>query len=330
MRGRQGNRRALGKDGVALITTLLVIGLLVASVVEFNRIAMTDIQVTNHFGDDKKIIYLAISGMNAAKEVLELDGLYTQHDTLLEEWAKARDYSEYAGLALEGGKVEVEISDENGKIDVNHLLDDYGQFDPIQKGILERLLRQPRFGLSEEEVNTIVFSLKDWLDQDEEMSGIYGAEDSFYREKGYLCKNQPLDTIEEMLLVRGITEEIFYGNPKRNGIRPYLTVHGSDQININTAPIPVLMALSQDMSEDLAMQMDTYRRDESNEPDLASNLWYKAMWPHANPLPDRYLTTSSRTFSIHLRATLRENVKQVRVVVSRPAGRADIVYWQEM
>jgi general secretion pathway protein K len=324
------SKRALGKEGVALITTLLVIGLLVANVVEFNRIALTDIEVSSHFGDDEKLLYLAISGVNAAKELLHLDGLYTENDTLLEEWAKTRDFFDYTGVNVQEGKMEMEITDENGKIDVNSLLDDKGQFDQTQKGILERLLRQPRFGLTEEEVNTIIFSLKDWMDQDGEISGIYGAEDSFYRERGYLCKNKPLDTIEDMLLVRGVTEEIFYGNSKRDGIQKYLTVDGSYQININTAPIPVLMALSQDMSEELAVQMDSYRRDESKETDLTSSLWYKKIWPYGNPLPETYLTTSSHSFSIHLKATLRESVKEVRAVVSRSKSQTDIVYWQEM
>ncbi len=330
MKSDRPNKRTLGKEGVALITTLLVLGLLVASVVELNRIAMTDIEVSSHFGDDEKLLYLAISGVNAAKELLHLDGLYTQNDTLLEEWAKTRDFSEYAGLNVEGGKMEVDITDEDGKINVNSLLDDKGQFDQTQKGILERLLRQPRFGLTEEEVNTIIFSLKDWMDQDDEISGIYGAENSFYRERGYHCKNGPLDTIEEMLLVRGVTEEIFYGNSKRDGIGNYLTVHGSGKININTAPLPVLMALSQDMSEDVAMQMDSYRRDGSKEADLTSVLWYKKIWPYGDPLPEAYLTTSSDSFSIHLKAALRESVKDVRAVVSRSKSQADIVYWQEM
>jgi general secretion pathway protein K len=326
----QPNKRALGKDGVALITTLLVLGLLVASVVEFNRTAITDIEVSNRFGDDEKLLYLAISGVNAGKELLYRDGLYTQNDTLLEEWAKTRDFSDYTGLTAGEGKMELEITDENGKIDVNSLLDDKGQFDQTQKGILERLLRQPRFGLSEEEVNTIIFSLKDWMDKDDEISGIYGAEDSFYRERGYHCKNGPLDTSEELLLVRGVTEEIFYGNSKRDGIRNYLTVHGSYQININTAPIPVLMALSQDMSEDLAMQMDSYRRDESKEAELTSIMWYKKIWPYGNPLPEAYLTTSSHSFSIHLKAMLGESVKEVQAIVSRSNNQADITYWQEM
>jgi general secretion pathway protein K len=324
------NKRALGKEGVALITTLLVLGLLVASVVEFNRIAITDIEVSSHFGDDKKLLYLAVSGVNAAKQLLYLDGLYTENDSLLEQWAKTRDFSDYTGLIVQEGKMEVEITDENGKIDVNRLLDDKGQFDQTQKGILERLLREPRFGLTEEEVNTIIFSLKDWMDQDDEISGIYGAEDSFYRERGYLCKNKPLDTIEEMLLVRGVTEEIFYGNSKRDGIRNYLTVYGSGKININTAPIPVLIALSQDMSEELAMQMDSYRRDETKEMDLASALWYKKIWPYGNPFPETYLTVSSDSFSIHLKATLSESVKEVQAVVSRSKSQADIIYWQEM
>ena len=61
------------KEGVALITTLMVIALLVSVVVEFNRIAIADIEISRNYGDDKKILYILISGVNALKEFLKLD-----------------------------------------------------------------------------------------------------------------------------------------------------------------------------------------------------------------------------------------------------------------
>ena len=321
--------RLLVKDGVALITTLLVVALLVAGVVELNRLAVADIEVSGHFGDDKKMLYLAISGMNAAEALLNADILESDNDTLLEPWAKSRDYFQIASQAFEQGKIDGEITDENGKIDVNHLISANGEFDQTQKGILERFLREPKFALTEEEVNTIIYSLKDWMDEDGEISGIYGAEDSFYRDRGYSCKNGPLDTLEEMLLIRGVTEEIFYGNRERSGISSYLTVYGTHEININTAPIPVLLALSFDMTEDLAEQMDEFRRDEGNEAQLTSSAWYKRVWPYADPFPEKYLTTTSQAFTVRLKVSLGESEKEIRAVISRSGGSSEVIFWQE-
>jgi len=330
LKPRELRPRLLVKDGVALITTLLVVALLVAGVVELNRLAIADIEVSRHFGDDKKMLFLAISGMNAAKDLLSLDALESKNDTLLEPWAKSRDYFQFASLAFEQGKIEGEIIDENGKIDVNSLITANGEFDQTQKGILERFLRQPKFGLTEEEANTIIYSLKDWMDDDEEISGIHGAEDSFYRDRGYSCKNGPLDTLEEMLLVRGVTDEIFYGNRERSGISPYLTVYGTHEININTAPIPILMALSLDMTEGLAEQMDEFRRDEGNESQLTSSAWYRRIWPYANPLPEKYLTTTSQAFTVRLKVSMGESEKEIRAVISRSGGSSEVIFWQEL
>ena len=52
------------------------------------------------------------------------------------------------------------------------------------------------------------------------------------------------ETLEELILVRGITPEILYGTGSTKGIIPFLTVYGkTGQININAAPKEVLAAL---------------------------------------------------------------------------------------
>ena len=318
------------KEGIALITTLMIVALLVAVVVEFNRIAIADIDVSKNFGDEKKILFIAISGINAVKELLRLDGLYSKGDTLLEEWSKGPPYFDYASSMLDEGKVEGEIFDEDGKINVNSLVNDEGEFDQTQKAIWERLLSQPRFNLTEEVRNSIIYGVKDWIDKDDEITDIYGAEDSSYIAKGYHCKNNLLNNFEELLLINGITEEIFYGNRYRRGIKPYFTVYGGDQININTAPVPVLIALSDDMTEDIAMEMDYFRRDETNKPQLMDKQWYKKVWPSEKPFPEDLLTTSSSFFTVNIRGTLRDSVKEIKTVISRTDAAAEIVYWQEM
>ena len=318
------------KEGVALITTLMIIALLVAVVVEFNRIAIADIDISRNFGDEKKILFTTISGINAIKEILRLEALYDKSDTLVDKWAESSSYFGYASSMLDEGRVEGEIVDEDGKINVNSLINDKEEFDPNQRAIWERLLTQPRFALTEEDVNTIISSVKDWIDKDDKITGIYGTEDPSYQGKGYHCKNNFINNLEEMLLINGVTEDIFYGNRYKRGIKPYFTVYGGGNININTAPIPVLMALSDNMTEDIAMELDDYRRDKTNKPALENEQWYRKVWPFENPLPEKLLTTSSSFFTVHMRGTLRESVKEIRTVISRSKVASKIVFWQEM
>ncbi|MBW1767396.1 MAG: general secretion pathway protein GspK [Deltaproteobacteria bacterium] len=323
-------KKLSNKEGIALITTLMIIALLVATVIEFNRIAIADIDISRNFGDEKKILFTTISGINAIKEVLRLEGLYDKSDTLFNKWAKSRPYFDAANSMLDEGRVEGEIVDEDGKIYVNSLINDKGGFNPDQKAIWERLLTQSKFALTEEVVNTIINSTKDWIDKDDKITGIYGAEDPSYQGKGYHCKNNPLNNLEEMLLINGVTQDIFYGNQDKSGIKSCFTVYGGGLININTAPIPVLMALSDDMTEDIAMELDDYRRDETNKPALGNKQWYRKVWSFEKPLPENILTTSSSFFTVHMRGTLRESVKEIRTVISRSNVAANIVFWQEM
>lgn len=318
------------RRGVALITTLMIIALLVAVVVEFNRIAIADIDVSKNFGDEKKILFTTISGVNAIKELLGFDALYSESDTLLEEWASSRAYFVSATAMLDEGEVEGEIVDEDGKINVNSLINEKGKFNQAQKAFWERLLSQSRFALSEEEINTIIYGVKDWIDKDDEITGIYGAEDYFYRSKGYHCKNSLLNNIDDLLLINGVNADIFYGNQERSGIRPYFTVYGGPAININTAPLPVLMALSDNMTDDIAMEMDTFRKDDANKPLLKESGWHKRVWPFEKPLPKGLLTTTSNFFTVHIRGKLRESVKEIRTVIFRSKAVTSVVYWQEM
>ncbi|MEW6664827.1 MAG: general secretion pathway protein GspK [Thermodesulfobacteriota bacterium] len=330
-RGYNLRRLETREQGIALITTLLVVALIVACVVQFNRAAIADVEISKNFSDEKKGLYLAISAVNVIKDFLRLEGLYGKGDSFLDEWAKSESYFASTANLLEEGKITGLIVDESGKINVNNLLGENGQFNEVQKAFWERLLKQPVFGLSDDQVNIIVHGVKDWLDPDEEVTGVYGAESNAYRSRGYQCRNGPFLTVEELLLINGITPEIFYGDGRREGIGKYFTVFGGGQININTAPLPVLMALSHEMTEDIAMNMDKFRRDEANKWALGKKIWYRRVWPYANPLPEGALTDTSGAFSVYIRATLRDSVKEVRAIIAKGEDSAtSLIFWQEM
>ena len=323
-------KRISRRDGIALVTTLIIIALLMVVVVDFNRIAITDIGVSRNFGDEKKILFTTISGVNAIRELLRLDSLYSKSDNLLEEWAKSQAYFDSASSMLDGGSVEGNISDEDGKIDVNSLINDKGKFDQAQKAIWMRLLSQAKFGLSEEQIETIIHCAKDWIDKDDEITGIYGVEDSFYLEKEYHCKNNILNNLEEMLLIKGVTKDIFYGDEYKMGVRSFFTVYGGGKININTAPIPVLMSLSDIMTEDIAKELDNFRQDDTNKVQLNDKKWYRKVWPYKDPLPESVLTTVSSFFTLHIKGRVGESVREIKTVIKRSGDSSSIIYWKEM
>lgn len=127
------------------------------------------------------------------------------------------------------------LTDETGKINVNALTED-------NYGIATQLLII--CGVDEKEAEMIVASIMDWKDEDDTVFlGDLGAEQEYYQnlDHAYACKNDSLETVEELRLVRGMTEEIF------QKIYSYVTVwpiNGPLKVNLNTAAEAVLLAMA--------------------------------------------------------------------------------------
>jgi general secretion pathway protein K len=103
------------------------------------------------------------------------------------------------------------------------------------------------------------------------------------------CKDGLFDTIEELLLVRGMTREIFYGTDKEKtedrepqddepdvfkGVAEYLTVVDVKKVNINTAHYNVLESiLGIQLAENIAEQRETepYKRPLSNNNQVSAS-----------------------------------------------------------
>lgn len=149
-----------------------------------------------------------------------------------------RDMTEMAGNALERYTAEALVFDELGRLNVN--LATRGQ-----------LLSIP--GMDEAISGAII----DWRDADDVPLQL-GAESRYYArmEVPYACKSAPLESIWELLLVRGIDRDVFGAarreplidtqNPlwryRETGLRDFLTVRGDGRINLNTACPEVLIA----------------------------------------------------------------------------------------
>ena len=79
-----------------------------------------------------------------------------------------------------------------------------------------------------------------------------GAEGAYYAglQRPYTAKNAPIDCIEELLMIKGVTRELFYGTGESPGLAQCLSAYGDARININTAPRPVLRALTVEMTDE--------------------------------------------------------------------------------
>jgi general secretion pathway protein K len=289
-------RKILSNDhGVALILVILMVSVIVAVTLQLNYSSRSEIYEGVNMRDAIKITYVAKSGFYGGQALLNEDK--NGFDTLNEDWAEAELMSAASGTYFDEGYFRLNIVDEAGRIQVNKLVNGNAYNHGIED-LLLGFLTLPEFDLDEQEAADIVDAIKDWIDEDDEVTG-FGAENIYYRslETPYSCKNGPMDCIDELLMVKGITEDLFYGTDEKPGISKYLTVYGEGKININTAPILVLKALSDEITDEMASDMDEFRRNEEN--DLAGISWYKDVTGMANINIDKELiSVKSSIFKI--------------------------------
>ncbi|HWY25399.1 MAG TPA: type II secretion system minor pseudopilin GspK, partial [Nevskia sp.] len=161
-------------------------------------------------------------------------------------WAKPVDF-----LPIDGGGIRGHIDDLQGRFNLNNLAvpspgtpGATGSESPTSYTVqFERLLDNlPDFDASK--YHGISAAIRDWVDADDERSGTDGAEDQDYQSQDppYRAANQGMHSVSELLLVRGMTKELYAA------LQPYVTVlpvtGTGTAININTAPAPVLASLS--------------------------------------------------------------------------------------
>jgi general secretion pathway protein K len=223
-----------------LIITLWVLGFLTIFVVNLGFMVRSQLQFADHLQDRLKMYYLAQAGIERAVAELYKDENVSQ-DTLNESWSNNQEF--FKDFPLGGGFITTSYKlgsqngqegitlygamDESSKIDVNNA--------PVD--ILITLLE--RIGQVEpEEAIDIAWAIVDWRDPDVALSP-GGAEDEYYQglSSRYGCKNGRFQILEELLLVKGMTLEIF------SKIKGLITVYGTEKVNINTASYDCLYAL---------------------------------------------------------------------------------------
>jgi general secretion pathway protein K len=304
--------------GIALIMVLLMISIIVAVTIQLNRDTRYEVYDAANLSDGIRLRYMAESGFYAGEALLLADK--NAFDALTEDWAKTEMLSLKAEGLFDNGSFKLTIDDEGGMIPVNRLVNGTA-YNVTIRDMLLRLLTGPHFRLASAQAEEIVASIKDWIDADDEVTGA-GAEGGYYAslERPYAVKNAPLDCIEELLMVKGVTRELFYGTGESPGLSSCLTVFGDGKINISTAPKPVLRALSPEMTDDGVEALDEYRRDEKN--DLADAAWYsRVSGAAAWNMPSALIAVRSDTFRITSVGIQQKMTRSITARVKRDADR---------
>jgi general secretion pathway protein K len=340
------------QKGMVLLITLAIIAVLITLSFEVNRKVRTAVYASATSRDRLTLAHMASSGINIAKAILLEDKKKTSVDSLYETWADAEKISEIIEqFPFEKGSLSLDISDESAKIQANALVDfPKGRiFNNPQKIVWLRLLDQENFSEAFEEDSgsiEIVNAVKDWLDRgdDDAITGLSGAESDYYLdlEVPVICRNGPLQYLEELLMVKQMTPALFYGSDGSAGLLELMTIHGSAKlssnnyaysgsVNINTASLPVIKALLSEEHQDLAQAIYDYREDPELSKDaieLSKPTWYKNAPGCSSVLMDpKLISIASNIFRIRATASLHDTRLTITSVVQRQQDAASGSYY---
>lgn len=241
----------------ALITVFVLTTLLSLIALELSQRSGINLKMAINYAQSKKALYYAMGGYHIALALLVKDT--NGYDGPQDIW-----YEPLPPIPFDQGTISVSIEDEMSRFNVTGLTNQIGEEDKGRRAMLERMFR----ALSIEP--SLIDALVDWQDTDD-IQKPEGAEEFYYAtlEPPYAPRNDKVLTPGELILVKGFSREVYFlppasresgANESFRGLQHYITVFGDGGINVNTADIPVLLSLSQDMDEFIVTDIVEYRK----------------------------------------------------------------------
>lgn len=292
--------------GFALLAVILVLTLLAVVVTEFAFSMRLEAAMARSYRDGLLATHLAEAGVQQAiREVLSQAQI-----TALDEDGQVVFYRALPGQALPlrlpvlprlhvplgAGEFSYRITDETARLDLNSA-------GPER---LDRLLTA--LGVEKSQRDVVNDSLQDWRDRDE-LPRLHGAEsEDFYLRLPvpYRSRNSNLQDAAEVLQVRGVTRELYFGTADRPGLGELVTAVPLNAVNLNTATAPVLKALG------------------LSDAEIADVLQTRQRAPFTS-VPGRFagrgLVVGSATFRIHAEGGIAGSAPRHIVAVVQRGGR---------
>ncbi len=214
------------EKGIALLLVLWLITLFAVICAEFSSTMHTETVIVRNYKDGEQAYYTAEAGINRTIIELERASKTTRQNIAEDEDEEEPEfvYWEPGGgpyvFNIDDYICEVKIEDENNRLGLNAFLKKAKTNPSLLKSLLDN-----KVGLEGEERDIVADSLIDWWDKDHNITGINGAENDYYEslEEPYKARNGEIPVIEELLMIRGVNEIIFYGTAKNLGQKIMIT-----------------------------------------------------------------------------------------------------------
>lgn len=271
-----GSWRLRDFRGVALIVVLAGITVLAAFSSEFTYRSRVDIKVASNVERQVQAYFHARSAAEIARLIVTSQKMVDQAVSAFmgrgrgpQLWMFAGKFAEIfasstlnflgmdvmnlrgaEGLGVASGGFDLKVEPEDRKIGINAATTDaekrtlFSRLYPLFAGEVDPDSRRTEM---DRKAADLVLNIMDWIDPDDDRSDIDSmgnfvqaggaGENVDYSKYGYRARNAKMDSVEELRLVEGMTDELFckFGDE--------LTVYQTEKVNINEASPQLIKAL---------------------------------------------------------------------------------------
>ena len=299
-------RRA--QRGVAAVTAILIVAVAAsaAALMLSQQAAMLDqtMLVASRAQADE----YAAAGLDWAQGVLMQDGRSGTVDHLEEGWARP-----IVGMPVERAVVAGSISDEQGKFNLNNVVQQAQRSEPDVK-LLRQLLAS--LDLPPDLAEAVV----DWIDGGDDLASGAGAESGYYLSmpRPYRAANAPMVSVDELYRVRGFDAKAV------ERLRPHVTaIPKRTTINANTASETLLAAAFGAPREKVAALVEGRRKTP-----FANFEAFRQAYQQHGLATDNPFDVKSDWFMVRVQVTQDDVQVGTEALASRGQGGATAIIWR--
>jgi general secretion pathway protein K len=339
------------RRGFAVIIALVAVAVLAMLAGALAVFMKVENQLAQNGNDDEKLLWLGRAGVERACWILAQEP--GGPSSLKQIWAGGpgdgpETNSPLSGVTLDNypvgdGTVSLHIIELESKININRA------DTPLLTQVLTTM------GVDASLISVVSDSIQDWIDTDDATRPA-GAESDYYQglTPPYYAKDAPMDDIEELQLVKGVTPLMFKGGTAADpnspfqhhklgfgnapgqaedypfGLRDVFTPFSNGKININTADANVLQCLP-GMDANSSQAIITLRTSDggadNNNGVIASlgQLQPVVSNPQAFQSINNYCTIRGDTYEVHATAQVGASQREFIAVIYRVGNHTEVV-----